>query len=63
VPIRILEINAARIVKEVNDSVALEKFMNMTYRTEIIPQDQLDGRKVQVQLTHSSTTPMRVCFL
>jgi hypothetical protein len=30
-------------VKEVDDSVVLEKFMSMTYRAEIIPQDQIDS--------------------
>jgi ubiquitin C-terminal hydrolase len=62
VPIRILEINAARIVKEVDESVALDKFMNMTYRAEVVPEDQIEGRKVRVQLTHSSTAPMTERF-
>jgi hypothetical protein len=64
VPIRLLQLNGSRIVKEVDPKLDLSNSGHMSFRAEVIPEDQRSPgtQKVKLSFSHDSKAPRGSTF-
>jgi hypothetical protein len=64
VPLRLVQMSGARIVKEVDPEASLENQATLGFRAEIVPPDQIGAKKeqlIRVTLTHNWSLPRESC--